>query len=108
MARPPTPKDSAPPTASDAPTADRHQRVQRSLALVQRMSSGRTSEGFHMHAVCARCGAAIQDWRDHVASTSSRALYSKDNGEFTARLEYDGACSACGGRVVEVRAEGRR
>ncbi len=61
-----------------------------------------------MHASCASCGASIDDWREHVAKTSSRALYSKENGDFMARMEYDNACSACGGRVVEVRAEGRR
>lgn len=61
-----------------------------------------------MRAACAACGAAIEGWREHVTSTGSRALSSQENGEFIARLEYDGACAACGGRVVEVRAEGRR
>ncbi len=107
MATPPR-KDTVPPGASAPPEANRQQRVQRSLALMQRMSSGRTQEGFAMHAVCAKCGAPIDDWRDHVMQKASRAIYSNDSGEFTARLEYDGACSACGGRIVEVRAEGRR
>jgi hypothetical protein len=61
-----------------------------------------------MHAHCTKCGASVDDWREHVMSTSSRALYSKENGDFTARVEYDNACRACGGRVVELRAEGRR
>jgi hypothetical protein len=105
MNKPPR-KGSSPPTAPELP--NRQQRVQRSLALVQRLQTGRTSEGFHMFATCAACGEPVNDWREHVSSTSSRALYTKDNGEFTAKLEYDNACSACGGRVVEVRAEGRR
>ena len=107
MNKPPR-KDSAPPRASDPPDAQRHQRVQRSLALVQRLQTGRTSEGFHMYATCAACGASVEDWREHIGSTRSRALYTKDNGEFMAKIEYDNACPACGGRVVEVRAEGRR
>jgi hypothetical protein len=106
MNKPPR-RDSVP-AASEASDAHRQQRVQRNLALVQRLSSGRTSEGFHMHATCASCGIEVHDWREHVASNQSRALYSKENGEFLARLEYDGACTSCGGRVVEVRAEGRR
>jgi hypothetical protein len=107
MATPPR-KDSLPAGKSEPPTADRQQRVQRSLALVQRMSSGRTQEGFAMHAVCVKCGANVADWRDHVMQKASRPIYATESGEFTARLEYDGACSACGGRVVEIRAEGHR
>jgi hypothetical protein len=106
MNKPPR-RDSAP-TASEPADAHRQKRVERNLALVQRLSTGRTSEGFHMRATCASCGGEVQDWREHIQSTGSRAIYSKENGEFLARIEYDGACSACGGRVVEVRAEGRR
>jgi hypothetical protein len=107
MATPPR-KDNAPPGTSVPPDENRQQRVQRSLALVQRMSSGRTQEGFAMYAVCAKCGAPVDDWREHVMQKASRALYTNDSGEFTARLEYDGACGACGGRIVEIRAEGHR
>jgi hypothetical protein len=106
MATPPR-KDTLPPGTPEPPDAQRQQRVQRSLALVQRMSSGRTQEGFAMHAVCVRCGAPIENWRDHVMQ-KARAIYTNDSGEFAARLEYDGACSACGGRIVEIRALGRR
>jgi hypothetical protein len=106
MNKPPR-KDSVP-TKSEPPDAHRQQRVERNLALVQRLSTGRTSEGFHMHATCANCGVEVMDWREHVQSTGSRAIYSKENGEFLARIEYEGACATCGGRVVEVRAEGRR
>jgi hypothetical protein len=106
MNKPPR-RDSVP-AAAASPDAQRQQRVQRNLALVQRLSLGRTSNGFHMFATCVSCGVEVQNWREHLASNGSRALYSKDNGEFQARLEYDGACAACGGRVVEVRAEGRR
>jgi hypothetical protein len=105
MTKPPR-RDSAP--APQPPDAQRQQRVKQNLALVQRLSSGRTSDGFYMHATCASCGAEVTDWREHIATKASRALYSKENGEFQARLEYDGACAACGSRVVEVRAEGRR
>jgi hypothetical protein len=106
MTRPPK-RDTAPPAGSTPPDANRQQRVQRGLALMQRMSTGRTAEGFQMCGTCPSCGAKIHDWRDHVRGPGSRTVYSKDNGEFTARIEYDGACPACGGNVVEVRAEGR-
>ena len=108
MATPPRKDNAPPPGTSVPPEENRQQRVQRSLALVQRMSSGRTQEGFAMYAVCAKCGASIDDWREHVMQKASRAIYTNDSGEFTARLEYDGACAACGGRIVEVRAEGHR
>jgi hypothetical protein len=58
-----------------------------------------------MRATCADCGATVRNWRGHVSG--SRNVYSKDDGEFLARFEYAGACSRCGGAVVEVRAEGR-
>ena len=105
MTRPP--RRDPPPTASTPPDAHRQQRVERGLALVQRMSTGRTAEGFRMHGTCAACGAKVHDWREHVAGPGSRTVYSKDNGEFMARIEYEGACPACGGNTVEVRAEGR-
>jgi hypothetical protein len=49
----------------------------------------------------------VNDWREHMTKPGARALYSKENGEFTARVEYEGACRECGGSSVDVHAEVR-
>jgi hypothetical protein len=100
------PRISSAPTVEDVPELKQLERKRREWALLERLATGHTSDGFAMYAECGSCHASVQGWRDHVREVVDLDAQGDDGP--SVRLAYTSACSVCGGSVVEVFAEPRR
>ena len=87
------------PTLRELPQHKLATRLKDALAVRERFLSAGTAPGVAMYAECVSCRAAVHDWRGHLKDRRT------DEESDQVILDYPGACSVCGGSMVEVHAE---
>jgi hypothetical protein len=58
------------------------------------------------HASCVSCGRQIERWQERFTPLRERHLVvTEPSAMFALLVRAPGACSACGGDVIEIRVE---